>query len=209
MTQPSPNANEVSRKLASYLTLADDLPVRKYARLMDWSLQGLQAIGFTGFVPFPEVADLIDAGPGVYVVVRPATSAPIFTSVSKGSRIKGSDSSYLLETVRANWIDGEVLVYIGKADVRKSTRNGLARRLDEYRRFGLGESARHGGGRLIWQLEDHEHLIVGWRGIETGTRAERVEDDLLLDFMADHDGRMPFANIRLPSRSARALRGIL
>jgi hypothetical protein len=176
---------------------------------MDWSVPGLRAIGFTGFVPFPEVADLVGAGPGVYVVVRPVSSTPIFTAASAGSHIKGADSSYPLEAVRANWIDGETLVYIGKADVRKSTRNGLAKRLDEYRRFGLGESARHGGGRLIWQLEDHGQLLIGWRGVPNDTRADRVEDDLLLDFMADHAGRMPFANIRPPGRAARVRRGIL
>lgn len=176
---------------------------------MDWSVEALRECGFKGFVSFSKVAELVVDGPGIYVVVRTSTSEPIFNAKTVGGPLRGRDSSYPLEMVKANWISGEVLVYIGKADVRKSTRNGLAKRLDEYRRFGLGERVFHGGGRLIWQLEDHEDLLVGWRGTPNEESAARVEDDLLLDFMEDHEGRMPFANIKPPSRTSRVLRGLL
>ena len=176
---------------------------------MDWSVPGLRRLGFEGFVSFPEVAALVDDGPGVYVIVRTSTANPAFTSVTVGGSLKGRDSSYPLATVEANWISGEAVLYIGKADVRKSTRNGLAKRLDEYRRFGLGEKVLHGGGRLVWQLADNQTLLVAWRGTPSDNRAERVKDLLLLDFMEDHGGRMPFANMRLPSRATRAMRGLL
>lgn len=176
---------------------------------MDWSVAGLRRLGFEGFVSFPEVAARVDDGPGVYVIVRTSAADPTFTATTVGGSLRGRDSSYPLATVEANWISGEAVLYIGKADVRKSTRDGLAKRLDEYRRFGLGQKVLHGGGRLVWQLADHENLLVAWRGTPRDKPAERLEDELLLDFMEDHGGRMPFANVRLPSRAARAARGLL
>lgn len=32
----------------------------------------------------------------------------------------------------------------------------------QFRRYGEGGSARHSGGRRIWQLADHAALLVGW-----------------------------------------------
>jgi hypothetical protein len=169
-------------------------------------VSGLRSVGFDGFVPFREVATRVTDGPGVYVVVRDKTTEPEFQSVSVGGPVKGKDSSYPLPVVAANWIPGATVVYIGKADARKSNPNGLALRLDEYRRFGRGEKVLHGGGRLIWQLDDHEDLLVAWRPTPSGASAEASEDEMLLNFMAAHDGRMPFANLRLPRRAARAHR---
>jgi hypothetical protein len=174
---------------------------------MDWTVDGLRKAGFTGFVTFPEVAAHVDDAPGVYVIVRTSEAAQVFTDTTVGGRYHGRDSAYPRERVADEWVSGAVVVYIGKADARKTTTAGLAKRLEEYRRFGLGKTG-HGGGRLIWQLKDHAELLVGWRTIGTDSKAKDVEDHLILDFMLDHGGRTPFANVALPSRAARARRGL-
>lgn len=175
---------------------------------MEWTADGLRDAGFTGFVPFAEVAAVVDDGPGVYVIVRTSGSDPVFTETTVGGRYRGRDSAYPRDRVASEWVPGAGVVYIRKADARRANANGLSKRLDEYRRFGLGKSG-HGGGRMIWQLEDHAELLVAWRRSGTDVKAKGVEDELLLDFMNDHEGRMPFANIALPSKAARALRGLL
>ncbi|MCS5521792.1 hypothetical protein NY551_03470 [Curtobacterium flaccumfaciens pv. oortii] len=172
---------------------------------MDWTVDGLRKAGFKGFVTFPEVAALVDDAPGVYVVVRTSQSEPVFTDTTVGGRYRGRDSAYSRERVADEWVPGAVVVYIGKADARKTTTAGLAKRLEEYRRFGLGKTG-HGGGRMIWQLKDHARLLVGWRAIGADSKARDLEDELILDFMQDHGGRTPFANVALPSRAARARR---
>lgn len=45
---------------------------------------------------------------------------------------------------------------------RGANSDGLHRRLRQFRRYGEGGSARHSGGRRIWQLADHAALLVGW-----------------------------------------------
>lgn len=87
--------------------------------------------------------------------------------------------------LRANWVDGAEVVYIGKAD-------NLLRRLREFARFGEGEPIGHWGGRLIWQLSDSAELLVAW--METPGRVPRdVETVLITAFRSAWD-KPPFAN---------------
>lgn len=143
--------------------------------------------GFDGFVPFAALPDSPPpAEPGVYVVVRLARTAPVFLSGSPAGWFKDRDPTLPVAELRAAWVPGEPVIYIGKA----AGRRGLRRRLSEYRRHGAGRAVGHWGGRMIWQLADSAELLVGWR---TVADARATEKALIADFVAMY-GSMPFAN---------------
>jgi hypothetical protein len=159
------------------------------------SLTTLRAAGFSGFAT---VRDLLATrlaavphAPGVYAVVREATSAPVFRAVSPAGHLKGRDPSLPVSALEAAWVPGTCVLYLGKAG-RAGTRATLRRRLATYLRHGQGARAAHWGGRAIWQLADATDLVVGWRVLpDDDPRA--VERAHLATFSARY-GRRPFAN---------------
>ncbi|MGJ6127143.1 hypothetical protein QN239_31650 [Mycolicibacterium sp. Y3] len=154
--------------------------------------------GFTGWVPFTALptAD-VPTGPGVYVVVRPTEEPPNFLVTSPAGHFKGKDPTVPIAELQALWVPKTRIVYIGKATAGGSGRRGLAKRLDEFCRFGAGEAVAHSGGRRIWQLIDHADLVVGWRVLNDVTDADvaSTESQLIAQFRAHH-GKLPFANMR-------------
>jgi hypothetical protein len=150
--------------------------------------KALVAKGFTGWTSFARIRAEISSVPllgGVYVVMRPSSEAPSFLESSPAGRFKGRDPTVPAEALRANWVDGAHVVYIGKADQ-------LRRRLRQFADFGAGRPIGHWGGRLIWQLADSEELLVAWR--ETPGRVPReVEAAMISNFRVVY-GKPPFAN---------------
>lgn len=147
-----------------------------------WDRTGLERVGFSGFVTFAEIPDVdIPPRPGIYVVLRTATTAPEILD----STVARAGSLYGLADLQGRWIMGTPVVYIGKADAKAG---GLRTRLRQYARRGSS----HQGGRSIWQLADHAELLVAW--VETpGEIAEDVEIRYRAAF-ADRFGGWPFAN---------------
>jgi hypothetical protein len=157
----------------------------------DWTRSALQRAGFVGWVPWsscPAELDLIhcEAG-GIYVVYRKGKLTPAYLDHNPASRFRG-DPSVTRDALEANWVPGARVVYIGKG---KHAR--LRKRLGEFVGFGRGGESRHWGGRLIWQLERSEELLVAWRTLPTDVDPMIVERKTISSFRADF-GTPPFAN---------------
>ena len=149
-----------------------------------WDRPGLEAVGFAGFVPLSALpAAGVPTTPGIYIVLRTATT-PVELLEQTTAR---AGTPYTLADLQQRWIEGTPVVYIGKAE---AARGGLRKRLGQYARRGSS----HQGGRSIWQLADHEQLLVCWA--ETpGESAEAVEIHYREQF-AEIYQRWPFANRR-------------
>lgn len=149
---------------------------------------------FTGWVTFSQLPDAhVPTGPGVYIVVRPSTEPPRFLDVSPAGHFKGIDPTVPIAELAALWVPGARIVYIGKANLGARGKRGLRKRLNEFRKSGAGLPVGHTGGRRIWQLADHDELLVGWR-VTDDIQARPTEHALIAAFRAHYDAR-PFANM--------------
>ncbi|MGW4982570.1 hypothetical protein [Streptomyces mirabilis] len=145
--------------------------------------------GFDGFVPFADLPhSTVPAGKGIYVVLRPSASPPVFLTHSPAGHRKGLDPTTTTATLNSAWVPGATVVYVGKA----AGRQGLSKRLNAYRRQGQGRNAGHSGGEYIWQLADSDTLLVAWRTV-ADPPASQAEAELIAEFTALH-GALPFAN---------------
>ncbi len=156
----------------------------------------LVARGFCGGVPFCELKQRqteIPQGPGVYAIVMPGAFRPEFLAVGSGGFFKGKNPNVPIARLRANWVAGTDVLYLGKAGGHR-LRSSLRGRLSQYHAFGNGAKAGHYGGRLIWQLRDATDLLVYW--MVTCDEPRDVERELLTGFRAAF-GALPFANLRM------------
>lgn len=160
-----------------------------------WNRAGLEAAGYSGFKPFAELLRYTDVTrePGVYVILRESSTTPSFLDVSPAGR--KLDHTEVLAVLTANWIYGSEVLYIGKA-TWGTKRDGLWRRLRQYRLTGEGRRDNHSGGTWIWQLADSAELLVCWKAAEQRSDAfvDALELDLITDFRRQHGGFRPYAN---------------
>ena len=150
----------------------------------------LEQRGFGIWAPLQRARGIsvLPESPGVYAVSYAGKAPSDWPVVSCGGWHKGRDPAVHPDRLRAKWVEGTDLVYIGKTD------RTLAKRISEFARFGNGEPAAHWGGRLIWQLPHPALLTIGWLALDPG-RASNVEASMLDEFF-DRFGKLPFANLR-------------
>jgi hypothetical protein len=115
----------------------------------------------------------------------------VFLTASVGGHFKGRDPSVPPEELERKWVDGPSTLYIGRT-------GNLRTRLILLARFGSSEPVGHWGGRYVWQLSDHDQLVVAWE--QTAEYVQR-EAELIARFQAEF-GALPFANLSQP-REAR------
>jgi len=163
----------------------------------------LEKAGFEGFVPLLTLdSGTVPTAPGVYCVVRVSVDPPSFLATSPAGRFKGKDPTVSSGRLEAKWIRDTPVLYIGKASDRRGSQGALRKRLDEYRRHGVGQPVGHWGGRFIWQLEDAAELLICWRTSKE-VEAEDVEAAMLAAFVANYGG-LPFANLKRGRRGTSA-----
>lgn len=167
---------------------------------MSFTIDDLKSAGFVGFVPLrsflkPMVMGQAADAEGVYVVARESLVRPTFL---EDIHRKPRPKIYTAAEAEAEWIEGSQTLYIGKGPLRKprgSRRQGVAQRINEMRAHGHSGGANHYGGKLIWQIDDPDSLLIAWKVLLDGT-ADAAESALIHAFMdLDEFGRAPYANI--------------
>lgn len=156
--------------------------------------QILEQDGFGGFVTVGQLKKKIDVVPkeqGVYAVLYTKETEPEFLQRGTGGFFKGEDPNVPISELKANWVDGADIVYVGKAggEGNKAT---LRSRLSQFMKFGSGKPVGHKGGCFIWQLADADELVVCWKVL--GTDPREFERQMISDFKTTHGGKRPFAN---------------
>jgi hypothetical protein len=163
-----------------------------------FSAAGLRAAGFVGFVTVAQLrADAcgpVPTRPGIYVVLRASDAPPRFLRDSPAGWFKGVDPSETVSVLRARWVLGAPLLYVGKATAGRQQRRHLRKRLGELLGFGAGRPIGHRGGRYLWQIEGSDGFLVAWRPDDDPTAAE---NEVLRAFTAGY-GSCPFANVAGP-----------
>lgn len=136
--------------------------------------------------------DVVPAEQGVYAVLYTKGTEPLFVTRGTGGFFKDEDPNVPISELKANWVKGADIVYIGKAGGEGSNAT-LRKRLSQYMKFGSGKKVGHRGGRYIWQLADADNLVVCWKVLSTEPR--EYEHQMISDFKATHAGNRPFANL--------------
>lgn len=153
--------------------------------------------GFDGFVAISSLqASMcrdVPAEQGVYLVVRLDSTPPVFLGTSVGGHFKGKDPTAPVVALHDRWVEGPIVVYIGKAG-GPTGQATLKSRLISYMQFGLGKPTGHWGGRYIWQLASSGDLRVCWKPTPRESPAA-MESRLIQEFKAKY-GKRPFANLR-------------
>ena len=161
------------------------------------AVASLRKQGFDGFVTFAELRGgtrkKIPAVPGVYLVLRDLESCPEFLDVGTGGHFEGKDPNAPIPELKAKWVQGAVIVYVGQAG--SNSKGTLRKRIGQLIRFGQGKPVGHRGGRYIWQLRGAERLLVCWMNV-ADEDPRKVELELIEAFKSAYSGRLPFANLR-------------
>lgn len=158
----------------------------------------LKQDGFTGFRRLGELEiNRIPQKPGVFAVLLPpdgaGTLVPQFLARSTAGVFKKKDPTLTPELLRAEWVDGADVLYVGKAGPGSKGNRGLRRQIQEFVDFGRGRPPGHWDGRLIWQLAAANELIIAWRELPVEELAA-TEADYHAAFVGEF-GRLPFANL--------------
>lgn len=150
---------------------------------------------FTGFqtvAHYRENLHQIPKEAGVYILLRSGSEKPSFLAVGSGGRFKDREPNVPLTELAVNWVEEASVVYIGKAGSTSGSAT-LRSRIDQLLKFGAGMKIGHWGGRLLWQLADHESLVLAWKEIQ-GTEPKEVESEMISEFK-NYYGKRPFANL--------------
>lgn len=146
--------------------------------------------GFVGFLSIRQLCTnnvTLPVSAGVYIVLRESDQKPHFLTVGSGGHFKGNNPNLPVSRLEKNYIGESRVVYIGQTSC-------LKRRFRELLRFGAGSDVGHWGGRALWQLSDHDDLIVAWKPMsEVESKAEKAR--MLQKFVSVY-GKLPFANLK-------------
>ncbi|QHQ33902.1 hypothetical protein [Algicella marina] len=156
------------------------------------TIEDLESLGFVGGVSVRTLRDrsgVVPREPGVYCVAAPSDLEPRWLQIGTGGFFKGKDPNVGLLELERNWVRTSLLLYFGRASAGKANQRGLKKRTNELVRFGMGEAVGHWGGRLLWQIEQSDTLLLFWK---TSEEPEVEKARLIEAFLGAH-GSKPFA----------------
>ncbi len=164
---------------------------------MDFNnLNELQEFGFTGIKSISSLWNdkkIIPKEKGVYLILNPYFEKPAnFLEIGVGGYFKGKNPNVPIKELEKNYVGNSLIVYIGKAG-NPEGKATLFSRLGQYLRFGKGKNVGHWGGRYIWQLANHQELIICWKPTPNKNPRE-VEKELIEGYVKEF-GVRPFANL--------------
>lgn len=148
----------------------------------------IREYGFDGFYKIGYLnidSTVIPSEKGVYMVLFRGTS-PEFLENGTCGFYKGKNPNFTINELKSNWVEDTIVLYIGKA-------NNLQSRIKQYLSIGKGNKSPHWGGRLIWQLNNSNDLIVCWKNT-LNINPREYESILINDFSLQYNKR-PFANL--------------
>jgi len=170
------------------------VPGLLFNETMQFTRKGLKAEGFAGFRPIQDLETMrIPQGTGLFAVIAPNDFQPCFCTKSTAGVFKKKDPSLPSAVLAAEWVDGAVVLYLGKAGPGSKGNRGLRRQVQEFLDFGQGKPPGHWDGRPIWQLANSGSLAIAWKEL----RAEQLNDAAAGYHAAfvEQFGRLPFANL--------------
>lgn len=163
---------------------------------MDFERLDLEEYGFKGFVTVSELnlgrlKEIPDIG-GVYVVLREKSIPVKFLKESIGGYFKNENPTVSIKTLQKNWVQDAGVIYIGLAS-GKSKYSTLRARITTYLRFSRGKKAGHRGGKMIWQIDNSDDLLMAWKPLKN-ENPDYIETELISQFRSKY-GERPFANL--------------
>ncbi|MEH7388546.1 hypothetical protein V7147_24580 [Bacillus sp. JJ1521] len=163
---------------------------------MDFSnFKSIKDYGFEGYIPVSQLMQnhsIIPHNRGVYMVLYTPNDSPEFLNKGSGGFFKGKDPNVPIEELKDNWVNDAKVIYIGKAGGGKSAAT-LNSRINQLLKFGMGKNVGHYGGRVIWQLENYQDLIICWKETPIDDPND-VKKHLIRVFKKVYRKR-PFANL--------------
>ena len=149
---------------------------------------GLKDLGFTGFYAVQQLrayAEPVPTESGIYLVIDRGRNPPKFKKPEPGGYFKGKDSNVSIDTLKVGWVEGALILYVGKSDK-------LQIRIKQLINAGNDKNVTHDGGRLLSQLENEEYLEVCWKTVQN----EKQEETKMLEAFKQVHGKLPFANLQ-------------
>lgn len=123
---------------------------------------------------------------GVYMVLYLINKKPKFVEKGVGGFFKGKNPNQSIEELNNNWVENSIVIYIGQAG---GIRNGkwsnatLSKRICTYLEFGQGKDIGHYGGRLIWQIQNYQELVLCWKTLPNKNKdPKEYEKELINEF---------------------------
>ena len=159
------------------------------------SIDSLRKNGFTGFKTVKELwndRSDIPKEKGVYLVFNLNNKKPEYINPGVGGFFKNRNPNISLNGLENSNVTGSLVVYIGKAGSLTGNAT-LYSRIGQYLRFGQGKKVGHWGGRLIWQLKNHNDLLICWK--PTPSEEPRNIETKLISYFRNQFGELPFANL--------------
>lgn len=163
---------------------------------MDYNnFKSIKDYGFEGYIPVSQLRQnqsIVPHNKGVYMVLYIPDDSPEFLTKGSGGFFKGRDPNVPLEELKGNWINDTKVIYIGKAGGGKSSAT-LNSRIKQFLKFGSGKNVSHYGGRIVWQIEDINNLVICWKELPVEDPND-VKKHLIRGFKKIHR-KKPFANL--------------
>ena len=164
-------------------------------------IEELEDAGFEGFESIASLMQnrcaSLPPEQGVYMVLNPGRKKRLSANSAGPAYHNGKPLIYSMAELEKNWVENTIVLYIGK------TSETLCKRVKTYIDFGRGKDVPHRGGRMIWQLENHQELLFCHKSLTDSESPKRVEAELIHEFTCHYNNYMPFANLTKPRLTNR------